>query len=284
MNYLRARTLEEVLNRLSEHPQPYIVCGATDLFADPARLPGRPEWVDISRVDELRRIEPRDGMVRIGAATTWEMIATTDWLPVALRHAAASIGSRQIRVQGSIGGNLCHASPVADGVPPLLALGAHVELASARGVRRLPLAEFLLGRRRTALLADELLVAVSCALPQAQDRTAFVKCTNRDGTAIAVVSAAVQVSISHDGIMDKLAIGVGGVSEVPLRMRALEAVLKGRHHGECALAVEEAPLAELTPIDDCRAPAAHRLHGARVAIARAFNDCFKETGHDDSSA
>ena len=187
-------------------------------------------------------------------------------------------------MQGSIGGNLCHASPVADGVPPLLALDARLELASARGVRLLPLAEFLLGRRRTALLADELLVAVSCALPHAQDRTAFVKCTNRDGTAIAVVSAVVRLSISADDTIGKLAIGVGGASEVARRMRALEASLEGRRRAEAARLIEGAPLPELAPIDDCRAPAAHRLHRARVAIARAFNDCFEETGHDVSSA
>jgi CO/xanthine dehydrogenase FAD-binding subunit len=284
MNYLRARTLGEVLNRLSEHPRPHVICGATDLFADPALVPGRLEWVDISRVDELRSIEQRDGIVRIGAVTTWDAVAATEWLPAALRQAAASIGSRQIRVQGSIGGNLCHASPVADGVPPLLALDAHVELASKRGVRRLPLTEFLLGRRRTALLADEVLVAVSFALPHAQERTAFVKCTNRDGTAIAVVSAAVLVSISREDIMEKLAISVGGVSEVPLRMRALEARLKDRHRAELARAIEDVSLAELTPIDDCRAPAAHRIHIARVTIARAFNDCIKESGHGISSA
>ena len=284
MNYLRARTLEEVLNRLSELPRPHVVCGATDVFADPARVPGRPAWVDISRVDALRFVERRDGIARIGAATTWDAIAATGWLPAALRQAAASIGSRQIRVQGSIGGNLCHASPVADGVPPLLALDAHVELASRHGVRRLPLAEFLLGRRRTALLPDELLVAVLFALPHEQARTAFVKCTNRDGTAIAVVSAAVRVSVSSGGILQAPAISVGGVSEVPLRMRGLEAALAGRRRADIADAVEHAPLAELTPIDDCRAPAAHRLHLARLAVARAFNDCFKEIGHDVSSA
>jgi CO/xanthine dehydrogenase FAD-binding subunit len=284
MNYLRARTLEDVLHRLSASPRPSVVCGATDVFADPTLVPGKREWVDISRVDELRFIERRDGMLCIGAATTWDAVAATEWLPAALRQAAASIGSRQIRVQGSIGGNLCHASPVADGVPPLLALDACVELASSRGVRRLPLAEFLLGRRRTALLADELLVAVSCALPHARERTAFVKCTNRDGTAIADVSAAVRLSTFSDGSIDMLAIAVGGASETPLRMHGLEVVLTGRHHVEAAQVVEQAPLAELAPIDDCRAPAAHRIHLARLALARAFNDCIEETRNDVSPA
>jgi CO/xanthine dehydrogenase FAD-binding subunit len=284
MTYLRARNLDEVLKRLSEQPQPHVICGATDVFADPALVSARLDWLDISRVDALRSIELRDGMVRIGAATSWSAIAATGWLPDALRQAADSIGSRQIRVQASIGGNLCHASPVADGVPPLLALDALVELASGRGVRRLPLAEFLLGRRRTALEADELLVAVLFALPHAQDRTAFLRCTNRDGTALAVVSAAVLLSISSEDIIEKIAISVGGVAQVPLRMHALEAELKGRHQLELVRTIREASLAEFTPIDDCRASAAYRLHIAPLAITRAFNDCLKETGYGRLSA
>jgi len=98
------------------------------------------------------------------------------------------------------------------------------------------------------------------------------------------VSAAVRLSISADDTIGKLAIGVGGASEVARRMRALEASLEGRRRAEAARLIEGAPLLELAPIDDCRAPAAHRIHSARVAIARAFNDCFEETGHDVSSA
>jgi CO/xanthine dehydrogenase FAD-binding subunit len=284
MNYLRARTLDEALHRLSAQPRPSVLCGATDVFADPALAPGKLAWVDISGVDGLRTIALHDGMVRIGAAASWDAIAATDWLPTALRQAAASIGSRQIRVQASIGGNLCHASPVADGVPPLLALDAQVELASGRGVRRLPLAEFLLGRRRTALQADELLVAVLFAAPSARHRSAFFKYTNREGTALAVVSAAVLLSLSSEGVIEQLAISVGGVSEVPLRMRALEAALRHRPPLALERALSDTRFAEFTPIDDCRASAAHRMQVAPLAIARAFNDCIKETGHGGLSA
>jgi CO/xanthine dehydrogenase FAD-binding subunit len=146
------------------------------------------------------------------------------------------------------------------------------------------LAEFLLGRRRTALEADELLVAVLFALPHAQNRTAFVRCTNRDGTALAVVSAAVLLSISSEDMIEKISISVGGVAEVPLRMHALEAQLKDRHRSELVSTITEASLAEFTPIDDCRASAAYRLNAAPLAIARAFNDCIKERGHGRLSA
>lgn len=283
MDYFRAPTLQEALAKLAEEPRRRVICGATDAFADISLVPARSAWVDISRIDALRRIERCDGWARIGAASSWESIARTAWLPAALRDAAAAVGSLQIRLQGSIGGNLCHASPVADGVPPLLSLDAQVELASVRGVRRLPLQEFLLGSGRIALKADELLVAVLFALPSEADRTAFVKCTNRDGSALAVVSAAVRLRMSAVNTIEAAAVAVGGASEVPLRMPALEASLQGRRAEALRDVIEGASLAALTPIDDCRATAVHRTHLARIGIMRALTHCIEEAAHGVSA-
>lgn len=283
MDYFRAPTVQEALAKLAEEPRRRVICGATDAFADISLVPARSAWVDISRIDALRRIERCDGWARIGAASSWESIARTAWLPAALRDAAAAVGSLQIRLQGSIGGNLCHASPVADGVPPLLSLDAQVELASVRGVRRLPLQEFLLGSGRIALKADELLVAVLFALPSEADRTAFVKCTNRDGSALAVVSAAVRLRMSAVNTIEAAAVAVGGASEVPLRMPALEASLQGRRAEALRDVIEGASLAALTPIDDCRATAVHRTHLARIGIMRALTHCIEEAAHGVSA-
>ncbi|RQR49557.1 molybdopterin dehydrogenase [Burkholderia sp. Bp9140] len=283
MNYLRANTIEEVLFALAAQPRPRIVCGATDAFADIGLVPARSAWVDISRVDALRCIEQCGGLTRIGAASTWETIARTAWLPAALTAAAATVGPRQIRVQGTIGGNVCHASPVADGIPALLALDACVELASVRGVRRLPLAEFLPGSRQTALHPDELLVAVRFEQPRAHERTSFVKCTNRDGAALAVVSAAARLRLRADGTLEAAAVAVGGASGVARRMRVLEAALAGKRCGELAGVIAAAPLAELSPVDDCRATALHRIHLARLAITRAFTCCIQENAHGAST-
>lgn len=282
MNYYRAHTIEEVLAKLAEDPRRRVVCGATDAFADAALVPARSAWVDISRIDALRGIERRDGMVRIGAASAWESIARTGWLPASLRNAAGSVGALPIRLQGTIGGNLCHASPVADGVPPLLALDAAVELVSGRGVRRLPLSGFLLGAHRTALAPGELLAAITFALPALQERTVFVKCTNRDGAAIAVVSAAVHLRMCSAGTVASAAVAVGGASPVALRLRALEASLLGRTARQLPDAVRDASFDDLSPIDDCRASAAHRLHLARLAVARAFSHCIEESAHGPS--
>jgi CO/xanthine dehydrogenase FAD-binding subunit len=284
MNYLRARTVEEALARLGAHPRPRIVCGATDVFADATLVPSRFEWLDISRLDALRRIERGDGMVSVGAACNWEAIAGTPWLPASLTQAAGYVGSRQIRIQGTVGGNICHASPVADGVPALLSLDAQVELASLRGVRRLPLADFVLGSGRTALHADELLTAVLFALPRTQDRTAFVKCSNRDGPAIAVVSAAVHLRLCARGTVRAAAVAVGGASEVAVRMRAVEAALLERRCGDAIDSLALASFDELAPIDDCRGTPAHRLHLARVAVMRALAHCIEDSAYGASIA
>ncbi|KWE30194.1 FAD binding domain-containing protein [Burkholderia territorii] len=284
MTYVRATTIDEVLGTLSAQPRPRIVCGATDTFADIGLVPARSAWLDISRVDALRGIEQHDGVTRIGAAATWDAIARTAWLPVALTDAAASIGPRQIRVQGTIGGNVCHASAVADGIPALLALDASVELASVRGMRRLPLAAFLVGHRRTALEADELLIAVQFERPRAHERTSFTKCTNRDGPAIAVVSAAARLRLCAGGTIEAAAVAVGGASDVARRMHVLEHALAGRRCDELAGVIATSPLAELSPGDDCRATALHRLHLARLAITRAFTCCIEENARGASAA
>ena len=147
--YLRPAALEEALDRLGAGAR--LLAGGTDLMvgADEAALRG--DVVDISRLPELRGVSRAGDELRIGGATTWSEIARADLPPAfdALQAAAREIGAVQIQNRATLGGNLCNASPAADGVPPLLALDAEVELASPRGVRRLPLAQFLAGPRRT---------------------------------------------------------------------------------------------------------------------------------------
>lgn len=293
MTYFRATTCDEALARLAER-NPHdgrhrrIVCGATDCFAEAALVPAAFDWVDISRIEALRRIAHDGRTVRIGAAANWEDILATSWLPASLRQAAQGVGSRQIRVQGTLGGNLCHASPVADGMPPLLALDAQVELASARGGRRLPLLAFVTGPRDIALHPDELLVAIEFALPRDDARTAFIKCTNRDGSALAVVSAAVHVRVGDNSRIAEIAVVVGGASPVARRMHAIEAALMGQPIDALAAivgsveSVASAPLPELAPIDDGRGTAAHRTALVRVAIARALTSCLEESDHGAS--
>jgi CO/xanthine dehydrogenase FAD-binding subunit len=324
MNYLRAHTLDEALAELARLPR-RVICGGTDVYADPAAPVAASAWLDIGRVEALRDIARVGDQLRIGAAVTWEALTRSPLTPTVLREAADQVGSRQIRVQGTLGGNLCHASPIADGVPPLLALEAQVELASTAGSRRLRLDEFLLGWRRTALRPDELLTAVLVPVPvpaesaspvaasrvaapplagspaaaspvatsllaatplaasPSTERGAFIKCANRDGTALAVVSAALLLRWNDRGLPARAAIAIGGASDVPVRLRGLEALFEGIRPADLPRLIRETPLPELAPIDDHRGSAALRRHLVRVAIeralARVLAPCPPEVAH-----
>jgi CO/xanthine dehydrogenase FAD-binding subunit len=140
-----------------------VLAGGTDLYPATARQSLAGPLVDVTGIAELAGIAALpSGGLRIGACTTWAAIAAAPLPPAlhALQAAARTVGGRQIQTCGTLGGNLCNASPAADGVPPLLAVAAEVELAGPAGRRLLPLAEFLRGPRRTALGPGEVMVAV----------------------------------------------------------------------------------------------------------------------------
>src|SRR4249920_3004504 len=153
--YLRPHCLAEALTALA---RPHVVlAGGTDFY--PARV-GRAigeDVLDIGGIAILRGISADAEGWRLGATTTWSELIETALPPLfdGLKQAAREVGGRQIQNAGTLAGNLCNASPAADGVPPLLALGAEVELAGRAGTRRLPLASFITGNRRTALRPGE---------------------------------------------------------------------------------------------------------------------------------
>jgi CO/xanthine dehydrogenase FAD-binding subunit len=174
--YFRPTTLDEAVDTLSRHGG-QILSGGTDFFPALGDRPVACAIVDISGVTELRGISFSDREIRIGGLTTWTDVIRTA-LPSSfdgLKAAAREVGSIQIQNRGTVAGNLCNASPAADGVPPLLALDAEVELASQAGARRLPLAQFLVGNRKTQRRVNEVLSAV--IVPRGLDhaRSAFLK-------------------------------------------------------------------------------------------------------------
>ncbi len=159
MSYLRPSSLDAALQALAAGARP--LAGGTDVYPGAGAQVAGPV-VDLTAVPNLRGVTQTDTGLRIGACTTWTDLAEAT-LPQAcraLQQAARQVGGRQIQNVGTLGGNLCNASPAADGVPPLLALGAEVELVSADGTRRLPLHDVILGPRQTALRPGELLTAV----------------------------------------------------------------------------------------------------------------------------
>lgn len=272
--YVRTSTLEDALTALADGDR-LVLCGGTDVYPAHAGRRLARDVVDISAIDELRGIEVAAGQVRIGAGTTWSEIASAD-LPSCfdgLRSAALEVGSVQIQNAGTIGGNLCNASPAADGVPPLLTLDASVEVASASGRRTMPLARFLTGYRATALRGDELLTAVVVPAANRATTASFVKLGSRHSMVISIAMVAATLHVD-EGIARAVRLAVGACSPVARRLSGLESLITGRRVDDDVTAViEQEPMSELAPIGDIRASADYRRDVVPVLVARALRQC-----------
>jgi CO/xanthine dehydrogenase FAD-binding subunit len=262
VNVLSPRSLDEALRLKSEHPEAVPIQGGTDVMVWLNFDWIRPEvLLNLNEVAELRGWSRENGTLHLGATLTYaEAMAgeLADELP-ALAEASRTVGSPQIRNRGTIGGNLGTASPAGDALPPLLVEGAEVELASTRGTRRMPLTEFLVGVKRNALAADELIVAVVVE-PSRQPQT-FMKVGPRNAMVIAVCSLAVVADRSRDEL--RAAFG----SSAPTA-RLVTAPLGERD------SFPERVASAASPIDDVRGTAAYRRHALRVLTERALERCL----------
>ncbi len=272
MPYDRPETLDEALALLARAPRT-LLAGGTDLYpATPAQTL-RGAVLDLAGLAGLGGIERGPAGLRIGACTTWSELRDAALPPAcdALRAAASEVGGRQIQNAGTIGGNLCNASPAADGVPPLLALDAEVELASAGGRRRLPLAGFLTGPRRTERRPGEILTAVLIPAAALAGRSAFLKLGARRRLVISIAMVAVRL-VTDGGRVAGSALAVGACGPVATRLPALEARLLGAA-ADASLpdCIDDATVAAaLAPIDDVRADAGYRALAAAELLRRAL--------------
>jgi CO/xanthine dehydrogenase FAD-binding subunit len=261
VDVLTPSTLDEALRLKAEVPAARAIQGGTDVMVelnfDRARPPA---LLNLNEVRELRGWSRENGTLRLGSGLTYtEAMAgpLAEDFP-ALAEASRTIGSPQIRNRGTIGGNLGTASPAGDALPPLLVRGAEVELASVRGVRTLPLTEFLVGPKRNALEPDELVLAVRLD-PSGQPQT-FMKVGPRNAMVIAVVSLALAV----DEERREIRASYGSAGPKP---GLLAASLEEAHSFADKLA------RDASPIDDVRGTAAYRRHALRVLAERALNRC-----------
>lgn len=269
-NYARPNSLGEAIVLLSRGGW-QILAGGTDVYpAIQTRQITRPV-IDITRLHDLQGISVEAEGVRIGACTNWSVIANATLPPAmaALQQAARQVGGWQIQNSGTLGGNLCNASPAADGVPPLLVLEAEVELASASGTRRLPLSDFLTGPRQTAREVDELLVAVHVPATALAGRSSFLKLGARAYLVISIAMVAARV-VMEGGRISGAALAVGACSATARRLPRIEAALVGRGLDDAAAAIrDEDVAAALSPMDDLRASAAYRAEAAAELLRRA---------------
>ena len=246
-----------------------VVNGGTDVMvgvnAGTTNVEG---WLNLRRVDELGGIERVDRGLRIGGGVTFAEIesALAQEVP-ALAMAARTVGSRQIRSVGTIGGNLATASPAGDALPPLLVLDAEVDLVSPRGMRTLRLDEFLVGPKRTALAADELVAAV--ILTNWSGAQHFSKVGTRNAMVISISSLAARLDV--EGGHARAAAGAVGPTALLLR-EAADLLLQ--RDGADGFADRVAQ--EVSPIDDHRATAAYRRASVRVLARRMHHHLWQE--------
>ena len=272
-DYLRPTALDDALAALS-HRRLTVLAGGTDFYPARVGAPLDDDVLDITGLPSLHAIEERDNHWRIPALATWTDIVRADLPPWfdGLKLAAREIGGRQVQNAGTLCGNLCNASPAADGVPVLLSLDAEVELASLERRETMSLADFLRGNRETALAPDQLMVAVRVPKPRAeQARGHFLKLGARRYLVISIVMAAAALEPGADGRVVRAAIAVGACSPVARRLPTLEEKLLGRPC-DAALgdAVTDAHMAPLAPLDDARGSAAYRMDAARTLTARTL--------------
>ncbi|MER9065015.1 xanthine dehydrogenase family protein subunit M [Mesorhizobium sp. M0902] len=270
IRYAKPTTVDDALALLGEG-QWRILAGGTDFYPAQGSKPFRDNILDINGLVALRGIAEAENHWLVGARTTWTDLVRHP-LPAAfdaLKQAAREVGSVQIQNVASIAGNLCNASPAADGVPALLVLDAEVELRSAVATRHLPLAEFILGNRRTALQPGEMVTAIRIPKPATAGSSVFVKLGARRYLVISIAMAAARLAV-EDGIVRNAAVAVGSCSVVARRLAGVEAALRGRPVGHAlATAIQSAPMDELSPIGDVRGSAEYRLDAAREIVARA---------------
>jgi CO/xanthine dehydrogenase FAD-binding subunit len=278
MEFLQPRSLEEALAAKAQRPEAVPIAGGTDVMVELNFDRHRPEAVlDLTRVPELAEWDRDAGRLRVGAGVTYtRAIAELAGPLPGLALASRTVGSPQIRNRGTIGGNLGSASPAGDCHPPLLATGAEVEVASTAGRRRVPVAEFFTGPKKSALQPDELILAVW--VPAASGPQQFAKIGTRNAMVIAVCSFALVLDPEHR----RVGTGIGSAGPTPLAATEAERFLQGVLEAEdlwssrapiddgAAARFGELAAASASPIDDVRGTAAYRVHALGVLARRTL--------------
>jgi CO/xanthine dehydrogenase FAD-binding subunit len=273
--YLRPRTLNLAVDALGE-PGAQVLAGGTDFYPALGERWISTPVVDITAVREIKGIAREQDYFRIGGGTTWTEVLQTA-LPRcfdALKSAAREIGSVQIQNRATVAGNLCNASPAADSVPPLLALDAQVELVSSTGIRQVPLADFIVGNRKTLRTASEILTAVIVPRTVEDATSVFLKLGARRYLVISIAMVAAVVAVDERGRVRDARVAVGSCSVRAQRLTGLERALIGApaRRGLGAIA-SLGHLEPLSAIDDVRGTAAFRLDAALTLVRRALDLC-----------
>ena len=272
VSYAKPQSIDEALALLSEGAW-RILAGGTDFYPSLGARPLSENVLDINGLSELRGISETATHKVIGARTSWTDIIKQP-LPGgfdALKQAAREVGSIQIQNTGTVAGNVCNASPAADGVPALLILNAEVEIASLAGKRHEALQNFIRGNRQTTLAAGEMVTAIRLPKASLAGASSFYKLGARRYLVISIAMAAVRIAAGDDGRVTDAAVAVGACSAVARRLGLLERELLGQDITSLAdISLAERHFVDLKPIDDVRGSADYRRGAAIEIVSRAL--------------
>ncbi len=256
------------------------LAGGTDLLIHlRAGIVAPKQLVDLSALD-LNYVRKDDGIIRIGAMTTFAEILDSDVvrrdLPC-LAESAAEIGAVQTRNMATLGGNLCSAVPSADSAPPLLVYDARVKIAGSDGERLVPLEQFFVGPKKNALKPGELLIEIQASVPLPRTGARFLKLGRRKAMSLAVVNVAARLTLGQDHRrVENVRIALGAVAPTPRRAKRAESVLQGSDVYESLIdRAARAAADEIAPISDLRATATFRRESSRVLVKRALTHAWQ---------
>jgi len=277
--YFRPKNLDDAIAVVNSSGG-QILAGGTDFYPALGERGSHGDVIDISALREIRGISAEERYFRIGGLTTWTEVARAS-LPRcfdALKGAAREIGSVQIQNRATVAGNLCNASPAADSVPALLVLDAEIELLSIAGSRRMPLAQFISGNRRTQRRTNEILTAMLVPRQSENAASAFLKLGARKYLVISISMVAVILETNSSGCVSQARVAVGSCSAVARRLFDLEKDLLGQPADpQIGSLVGPQHLATLSPIDDIRATAEYRRDASVTLVRRALQACVGRT-------
>lgn len=274
MEFFKPATWSEALAIKAEHPDATPIAGGTDIMVElnfDVRRPGA--LLDLTEIAELREWSAVGDGFRVGSGVSYARIIEElgASLP-GLAMAARTVGSPQIRNRGTVGGNLGAASPAGDSHPPLLAAAAEIEVASVRGTRRIPAAEFYKGVKRNAMEPDELIAAFHIAAADGPQQ--FAKIGTRNAMVIAVCSFGLALHPSTRTV----GTGVGSAAPTPRRALDAETFLAGELEWDSPGPLRDSVLVRFgelvaqaaSPIDDVRGTADYRRHALSVMARRTL--------------
>ncbi len=284
--YLMPGTLDEAISNFRDHTgDAQYIAGGTELMHGIKAGKRRPQClISLRHIKELGQITSKDGKLRIGAMVTHRELELSTSLKGkfdGLIDAVSNIGTVQIRNVATIGGNLCNASPAADSAPPLLVLDSRITLTGADESRSLPIEEFFKGVNKTTLTDNELLVEIVVPDPDEESGSAFMK-NIRAGADISKINCAVFIKRQGD-ICQSCRIAFGSVAPTPIRIKTVEAFLKGKKVNEALIrSAGEMASEEIKPITDIRSTAEYRKDISKVIFRDVFYKAWKRAGGESS--